>query len=130
VENTATPATASATTDDDGPATITLVGDEKTVSAGDAAAWVTVQRSGSLREVAAFSWWVVPGSARPGSDYIVDGPQRARFDAGQSTTTLFIPLVNDPTRRDDVDFQVRIGVPAGGPRLEGAASTRVRITRR
>ena len=100
------------------------------MSTGDAAAWVTVQRRGSLRETANFSWWVVPGSARPGSDYIVDGPQRARFDAGQATTTLFIPLVNDPTRRSDVDFQVRIGVTAGGLRLEGNASTRVRIARR
>ena len=93
-----------------------------------AAAQFTIRRSGNLRGDIDFAWWIEPGTAQPGIDYVTDGQQRARIPEGQESTTLFVPLIKDTALKGDAVFYVQIGSPTGA-RLSGTTRGTVHIMR-
>jgi serine/threonine protein kinase len=108
--------------------TIELATERILVPEGAVAAQITIRRSGSSRGDIGFLWWIEPGTARPGTDYIVDSPQHARISDGQESTTLFVPLIKDTTLRGDAEFYVHIGSPTGAS-LGGPMRGTVQIVR-
>lgn len=100
------------------PVRIELATNRVSVSPRDPVARVVVERFGSVRTAIQFRWAVDPGSARPGTDFVVLGPHVASIGRGRRSVALLIPIVSDPTRSRPVSFYVTI-VGAGAGELIG-----------
>jgi Protein kinase domain/Calx-beta domain len=95
-----------------------------TVREGDVAARVTIRRSGNLAGAASVSWWTEQGTARADVDYADLGARIERFEPGEASRTIFVPLTNDAVREPVKTFHVLIG---RGDVADDAAMVRVEI---
>jgi hypothetical protein len=96
-----------------------------TVREGDVAARITIRRSGDLSGTASVSWWTEQGTARADADYADLGARIERFEPGEASRTIFVPLTNDAVREPVKTFHVLIG---RGEVADDAAMVRVDIT--
>jgi serine/threonine protein kinase len=90
---------------------------------------IPIKRLQSTRGATAVEWRVDSGSALPNVDYRALKPQLVKFNDGQSTRSLFIPLL--PTEADSHaraprSFTVQLRAVDGGAKL--GAVTRVKVT--
>ena len=93
-----------------------------TVREGDVAARITIRRSGDLSGSATVSWWTAQGTARADADYADLGARIERFEPGEASRTIYVPLTNDSMREPPKNFRVLLGRGEGG---EAASETRV-----
>jgi hypothetical protein len=93
-----------------------------TVREGDVAARITIRRSGDLSGSATVSWWTAQGTARADADYADLGARIERFEPGEASRTIYVPLTNDSVREPPKNFRVLLGRGEGG---EAASETRV-----
>ena len=96
-----------------------------TVREGDVAARITIRRSGDFSGTASVSWWTEQGTARADADYADLGARIERFEPGEASRTIFVPLTNDAVREPVKTFHVLIG---RGDVADDAAMVRVDIT--
>lgn len=109
------------------PANIELAADQYIVQPGDSAAHVLVRRSGSTRGEAQFTWWTENGTAKSDLDFVAWGRRVEHMKAGQSSTTLLIPIIKDSTRTSTRTFHVVIG-ESGGGKVSGTTRAEVRLS--
>ena len=88
------------------------------------AARVTIRRSGNLSGTASVSWWTEQGTAQADADYADLGARIERFEPGEASRTIYVPLTNDAVREEPKSFQVLIGRGEG---TDDAESLRVDI---
>jgi hypothetical protein len=109
------------------PARIELAADHYTVQAADSAAHILVRRSGATRGDAQFTWWTENGSAKGDVDFVARDRRVEHLRAGQSSVTLLIPIIKDPTRTATRTFHVIIGDAAGGAKIGGITRADVQL---
>jgi serine/threonine protein kinase len=80
------------------------------VPASATTAHVTVRRTGSTHGAVAFSWWTESGTAKPSEDFAPIVPRVERFQDGQSSLSLSVPLSSTP-RTQAKSFYVLIDRP-------------------
>jgi hypothetical protein len=107
-----------------GPARIKADNTAIRISEGAAAAVVTLRRSGGAAGPVAFTWKLVDGSAHSGSDFEAPVRGRASLARGQTTRTIYVPLINDHVPELEEFFSLLLQSPTA--RIEG--SNRVVIT--
>ncbi|HKX98452.1 MAG TPA: Calx-beta domain-containing protein, partial [Steroidobacteraceae bacterium] len=105
-----------------GPARFQFQQGVVTVREGDVAARITIRRSGDLSGSASVSWWTAQGTARADADYADLGARIERFEPGEASRTIYVPLTNDSVREPPKNFRVLLGRGEGG---EAASETRV-----
>ena len=115
----ATAATTSGSEASAGPARIELTADQIAVQPGDSAAHILVRRSGGARGEARFVWWTENASAVADKDFVAWGRRAERIPAGQSSVTLLVPIIKDPTRNTARRFYVLIGGEGNSARVGG-----------
>jgi len=96
------------------------------VPASESSAQVTVQRKGSLRGAANFTWWTESGTAKPGKDFSAVVPQPAFVGEGKSSISLSIQVSNAP-RAQSKSFYVVIDHSEGGAPLGARTLTMVTL---
>ena len=94
------------------------------VREGDVAARITIRRSGDLSGTASVSWWTAEGTARADADYADLGARIERFEPGEASRTIFVPLTNDTVREQTKSFRVLLGRGEGA---DIAAEVRVDV---
>jgi serine/threonine protein kinase len=102
-------------------------------SAGQSLVAISVKRLQGTRSRGAFVWRLEQGTAHPGVDYERIKPHIVHFNEGQTTRTLFIPLINTPATLDPRGprtFNVALEQVAGGPALGRIARITVAIDQR
>lgn len=107
-----------------GPTRFSLQQSVVTVREGDVAARVTIRRSGNLSGTASVSWWTEEGTARADADYADLGARIERFEPGEASRTVYVPLTNDAVREPAKSFRVLLGRGEGS---DIAADMRVDI---
>jgi hypothetical protein len=120
-----TPAPAPSAPAATGPTRFSFQQNIVTVREGDVAARITIRRSGDLSGTASVSWWTEQGTARADADYADLGARIERFEPGEASRTIFVPLTNDAVREPVKTFHVLIG---RGDVADDAAMVRVDIT--
>lgn len=106
---------------------IELAADTIEVPLTDPAARVIVRRKGNLHGNVTFTWWTESGTAKPGQDFMAVAPHPEVIEPGQSSASLFIPVVGDSTRRQPKSFYVVISDPSAGVALGARTLTMVTI---
>jgi serine/threonine protein kinase len=107
-----------------GPTSFAFQQDLATVREGDVAARITIRRSGNLSGTASVSWWTEEGTARADADYADLGARIERFEPGEASRTVYVPLTNDAVREPSKSFRVLLGRSEGA---DIAADMRVDI---
>jgi hypothetical protein len=97
-----------------------------TVRESDVAARIVIRRSGSLAGAASVSWWTAEGTAQADADYADLGARIERFNSGEASRTVFVPLTNDAIGEPAKSFSVMLGAVEGGS-TAGRASGEVRV---
>ena len=92
-----------------------------TVREGDVAARITIRRSGNLSGTASVSWWTEQGTARADADYADLGARIERFEPGEASRTVYVPLTNDAVREQPKSFRVLLGRGEGADDRRRAA---------
>ena len=98
-----------------------------TVREGDVAARIVIRRSGDLSGAATVSWWTVDGTAQADSDYADLGARIERFEPGEASRTVYVPLTNDAVAEPAKSFGVRLGRRDGAMAGESTWETRVEV---
>ena len=75
-------------------------------------AFVTVLRSGGASNAVSVQYATVPGSARPGVDYVTTSGV-TNFAAGETFKIIQIPLLDNSVLNPDRSFSVRLSNPSG-----------------
>lgn len=78
---------------------------------------VRVKRLDDLRGPARVQWRAIPGSAKPGSDYGVDGLHTLDIPEGHDVRVIYVPIQHDTIREGDESFEIELLAPAGRTRL-------------
>ncbi len=99
-----------------GPTRFSFPQSVTSVREGDVAARIVIRRSGDLSGAASVSWWTVDGTALADSDYADLGARIERFEPGEASRTVYVPLTNDAVAEPAKSFGVRLG------RRDGAAA--------
>ena len=107
-----------------GPTSFAFQQDLATVREGDVAARISIRRSGNLSGSASVSWWTEEGTARADADYADLGARIERFEPGEASRTVYVPLTNDSMREPSKSFRVLLGRGEG---TDIAADMRVDI---
>jgi hypothetical protein len=97
-----------------------------TVRESDVAARIVIRRSGSLAGAASVSWWTAQGTAQADADYADLGARIERFNSGEASRTVFVPLTNDAIGEPAKSFSVMLGA-VEGESTAGRASGEVRV---
>jgi Protein kinase domain len=118
-------AAAVAATAPSGPARVELSADRYTVQSGDSAARILVRRSGASKGDAQFVWWTENATAVADLDFVSWGHRVERVPAGQSSTTLLVPIIQDATRNGARTFYVIIGETGDGAKVGGVTRAAV-----
>jgi hypothetical protein len=101
-----------------GPVRFAFERDALSVREGDVAARIVIRRSGDLSGTAEVSWSTADGTAVADRDYADLGARLERFQPGESSRTIYVPLSNDSVPETARSFRVL---------LEGGAAIRVDI---
>ena len=113
------PATASTTS----PAQIAARGrvslEQSTIAVDERAvlAVVRVRRLDDLRGPVRVEWRANPGSARPGSDYGIDGINVTDIPEGHDVRVIYVPIVRDTRTEGDESFEIELIGLSGRGRL-------------
>jgi hypothetical protein len=111
-----------------GEADFRFVNSVITVSEGQGAAPVMIERSDETAP-ASLVWWTSADTAVAGEDYADFGQSTETFAAGEKSRVLLVPLVSDSVREDREGFHVYLGrFDARERQLELLATTRVEIS--
>jgi len=98
------------------------------VRENQAAVPIVIRRTGSVSHEARVIWWCEPGTAIAGTDYADLGPRSERFAAGESSHTVYVPIVDDSLPEATKYFTVHLGQPDGETsRLKPLAEARIEI---
>jgi len=97
------------------------------VAPGEEVAQVVVRRSRSLRGDVSFNWWTESGTAKPGRDFTAVKPEPETIREGRNATTLSIPIMVDPGRREPRSFYIVIDEPSDNATLGQRTLTMVTI---
>lgn len=101
-----------------GPARFGFERETLAVREGDVAARIVIRRSGNASGAAEVSWSTAEGTAIADRDYADLGARIERFEPGEVSRTVFVPLTNDAVREPTRSFRVL---------LEGGAAIRIDI---
>ncbi len=101
-----------------GPARFAFQQQAMSVREGDVAARIVIRRSGDLSRTATISWWTADGTAVADREYADLGARIERFEPGETSRTVYVPLTNDAVPEQARDFRVL---------LDGGAELRVDI---
>ena len=104
-----------------GPTRFSFQQSVTTVRESDVAARIVIRRSGDLSGAASVSWWTVDGTALADSDYADLGARIERFEPGEASRTVYVPLTNDAVAEPAKSFGVRLG------RRDGATAGRIHL---
>jgi len=85
-----------------------------TVSEGEVAARIVIQRSGSLARKAAVVWWTGEDTAIADEDYADLGRRVEQFEPGEQSRTVYVPLINDTVSEPTQSFNVYLGRDENG----------------
>jgi hypothetical protein len=96
-----------------------------TVREGDVAARIVIQRSGDLSGNAEVSWWTADGSAVADRDYADLGARVERFEPGERSRTVYVPITNDAVAEPSRSFTVLLG--RGDSARSGQAAGELRV---
>jgi hypothetical protein len=107
-----------------GPARFAFAQGSATVREGDVAARITIRRTGNVSGSASVSWWTAGGTAVADADYADLGARIERFEPGEASRTVYVPLTNDAVREPVKSFEVLLGRGEGA---DGADAMRVEI---
>ncbi len=97
-----------------------------TVSESEVAARIVIRRSGDATAAATIAWWTGDDTAIADEDYADLGARVERFEPGELSRTVFVPLTNDTAAESTKSFNVYLGrgestqsgVPLSGMRVE------------
>jgi hypothetical protein len=79
------------------------------VRENEVAARIVIRRTGDARSAASIAWWTSNGSAVAGDDYADLGARVERFEPGEQSRTVYVPLTNDSIAEPTKSFDVHIG---------------------
>lgn len=97
-----------------GPTRFSFVQPVVTVRESEVAARVVIRRSGDLSQPATVAWWTAEGTAKPDEDYADLGARVERFDAGEETRAVFVPLIRGSDPKPTRSFNVYLGRGSAG----------------
>lgn len=100
-----------------------------TVSDGQPAARIIVQRHGSTRDDVRFVWWTEEASAKPDVDYASLGTRIEHIPSGADKTTLFVPIISNPTGSASTQFDVVVSQSGNADTTPTVERTTVTIER-
>ncbi len=80
-----------------------------TVRENEVAARIVIRRSGDTRGAAAVAWWTGNGTAIADDDYADLGARVERFEPGEQSRTVYVPLTNDSIAESTKSFDVYLG---------------------
>jgi protein kinase-like protein/Calx-beta domain-containing protein len=92
-----------------GPARFSFGQSAATVRENEVAARIVIRRSGNTGSSAAIAWWTGDGTAKADSDYADLGARVERFEPGELSRTIYIPLTNDAFPESTKNFNVFLG---------------------
>jgi hypothetical protein len=99
--------------------------DVTTVSESGVAARIVIRRSGDLSRPASVSWWTADGTAVADADYADLGARVERFEPGEASRTVYVPLTNDAVAEPAKSFSIFLG--RGEAARDGETAARARI---
>jgi hypothetical protein len=106
---------------------IELSADHYVVQSGDSAARILVRRTGSTRAEARFVWWTENASASANLDFVSWGRRTERIAPGQSSVTLLVPIIKDPSRSAPRKFYVLIATDGDSTKLGAVTRATVQL---
>ena len=106
-------------TDDDAPPEL-VIDDAPPVSEGETAEF-TVRLSGASGVAVTVSYRTVDGTAVAGSDY-TSTSGALRFDPGETTHTIAVPLLEDESAEAEEVFTVELSAPSGATLTDGTGT--------
>ena len=106
-------------TDDDAPPEL-VIDDAPPVSEGETAEF-TVRLSGASGVAVTVSYRTVDGTAVAGSDY-TSTSGTLRFDPGETTHTIAVPLLEDESAEAEEVFTVELSAPSGATLTDGTGT--------
>jgi subtilisin family serine protease len=110
--------------DDDGPGSFAFDALSYAVNEAHDHATVTLVRSAGKAGPATVRLSLAEGSARQDADYLLPEALTVRFEDGQVSAQVEIPLVDDSVHEGNESFRVSLGEPTHGARIvEPAAAT-------
>ncbi|MEX1084772.1 MAG: protein kinase [Steroidobacteraceae bacterium] len=80
-----------------------------TVRENEVAARILIRRSGDASGAATIAWWTGDDTAIADEDYIDLGARVERFEPGETSRTVFIPLIKDTVTGPTKSFNVYLG---------------------
>jgi len=80
-----------------------------TVRENEVAARIVIRRTGDTRAAATIAWWTGNGTAIADDDYADLGARVERFEPGEQSRTVYVPLTNDSIAESTKSFDVYIG---------------------
>jgi hypothetical protein len=92
-----------------GPARFSFGQSVVTVRENEVAARIVIRRSGNSGSSAAIAWWTGEGTAKAESDYADLGARVERFEPGELSRTIYVPLTNDSLPESPKSFNVFLG---------------------
>jgi hypothetical protein len=89
---------------------------------------VEVRRTGPADKPGSVVWWLGSATASENDDYGKLGQHTERFEAGEETRTIFIPLINDSDPERTESFYIYLGrYSPQRQHLDALASLRIDI---
>jgi serine/threonine protein kinase len=88
---------------------------------------VQINRQGNFSKPASVEWTTIADTAEPQVDYAGTSRSMVKFAAGETTQTIFIPIVSDATPEGDEVFRITLHDPTGQPTLGEPSSATVVI---
>jgi hypothetical protein len=98
-----------------------------TVRENEVAARVVIRRTGDTRGAASIAWWTGNGTAVADVDYADLGARVERFEPGEQSRTVYVPLTNDSIAEPTKSFDVHIGSGEAAGNSPPLSSMRVDI---
>ncbi len=97
------------------------------VSEGQGAAAIVIRRNGDATAAASVIWWCEPQTALGDEDFADLGRRRETFAPGETTRTVFVPLINDVAAEATEVFLVHVGQYDSTRTLRVSSTARVEI---
>ncbi len=100
-----------------GPGVLSFTQDSYSISEGGTVARLTVTREAGSDGEVGLRWRTIGSSATPGEDFVAFDATSERFETGQETAVLYIPMMSDAIAEHTELFYVEIDDPRGGASL-------------
>jgi hypothetical protein len=110
------------------PAPFVFARSAVTVSESKNAVALTIRRSSDATGTASVVWWCKDGTAIANKDFADLGRRTETFATGETTRTIFVPIIKDGRREVNKHFFVYLGEYDGGHhQLQVLSTVRVEI---